>query len=230
MCVAKLGPHAKALGEALLTHHAKQLANLSFDAMAIVFNHNIVWCNRPFCSFAESLGDGNLESGLSYLRQHFDNIMPSNGMSWMSEQQIQGASGSAIAECNVCCVGDPSTEFHQYLWVLRPKQMKAAPDAKPLIVADPEVADPRVKVLVETTNKRTAQPQIEKHNLWNKYGCKVVAIDKGKHKSSGPNDKVQRSYYKCYAQDCIAKLTVDLEPLTMERIRITSSGVLNAPK
>ena len=201
--------------------------------MAVVLNKRIVWCNCPFSTFAETLGDGNLNAGISYLQQHFADSTHTNPLNAaagprMSQQQIQGATRSSDVECNIWCVSGSNAEYQQYLWVMRSKKVEA-PSCQPLVVSDPELADPRVKIVMEsTTNKRkhpSSKPVFTKHNLWNKYGCKAVSVKRAE--KGAANVKVKRSYYKCVSPDCLAKLTVDAEPETNKQLKITSSGRLS---
>ena len=68
-------------------------------------------------------------------------------------------------------------------------------------------------------------------NLWNKYGCKTISVKKAQKDAQGGTVAitVKRSYYKCFLSGCLAKLTVDAEPLTNQKLKITSSGTHNHP-
>ena len=114
-----------------------------------------------------------------------------------SVQEIQGVSSVQPSKCVTKCLAESPQQF---LWIVSPQPIQQ-PQA--LAVADPNLSDPAIRVLVADNRKRQRNKDNEKLlNLWQKYGSKVV------HQGQL---LVKRSYYKCFMKDCLGKLQVDTE-------------------
>eukprot|EP00658_Telonema_sp_P-2_P010226 TRINITY_DN13855_c0_g1_i3.p1 TRINITY_DN13855_c0_g1~~TRINITY_DN13855_c0_g1_i3.p1 ORF type:complete len:193 (+),score=23.00 TRINITY_DN13855_c0_g1_i3:190-768(+) len=82
------------------------------------------------------------------------------------------------------------------------------------------IRDRSLKVL-STSGNSGAPPRVQ--SMWRKYGQKPLKPEL----CSGRPNRLERLYYKCYAKYCKARLLVDQDIKTYERVNIFSRGEHN---
>jgi len=214
-------------GVGLLVRNASSFISMSFDAMAVISGDVglVLSSNQPFHNLAMTLGGGQLEEGIHRLQLHFRKLLAVEPamQTHYSCQEIQGNSTVVSVKSAIQRL---AATHRQFLWVISAQQSQAPA----LIVSEPRLADPLITVLAPSAaSKRaraagqpvTAGSEFQTQNLWLKYGEKVLS------KGTNANSKVRRAYFKCYSTECLARLTVDTEPESGERLQVRSLGVHN---
>ena len=166
------------------------------------------------------------------LQQHFlrDLSLPTDAQIRYSSQELHIHGDTAVLMINsaIKCMSAASAPSRSLLWVLTARPGAAAE----LVINDPQLSDPQLRVMVDPmVNRRKrpkakqgdqAAPVAEAQKLWQKYGERAVNSH-GKHS----NDRIMRAYYRCYNRDCPARLTVDLCSKTGNQVDVGTSGQIN---
>merc|ERR1712070_25957 len=149
------------------------------------------------------------------LQQHFlrDLYMPSGAQIGYSSQDLQVHGDTVMMTVNsaIKTMSAPDAPSQSLLWVLTARPGETAE----LVINDPKLADPQIKVVIDPSDQRRKRPKAAKQTeytgsmakvqkLWQKYGERAV----NNHKKQS-NQRIMRAYYRCYNQDCPARLTVD---------------------
>jgi len=221
---------APSSGADVLLQNAHGFVMMSFDAMAIVAGGTgvVLSSNPAFLKMAFSLGGGDQAQGLWMLQQHFlrDLAMPSGAQIHYASQDLQIHGDTAMLTLNsaIKCMSAPAAPSQSLVWVLTARPGEEAE----LNVNDPKFADPLIRIMIDPNENRRKKSKAkhgeqtaggaEAQKLWQKYGER--AVKQKKHS----DDRIMRAYYRCYNQDCPARLTVDISTNTGNQVDATSGA------
>eukprot|EP00658_Telonema_sp_P-2_P046718 TRINITY_DN34_c0_g1_i1.p2 TRINITY_DN34_c0_g1~~TRINITY_DN34_c0_g1_i1.p2 ORF type:complete len:282 (-),score=85.55 TRINITY_DN34_c0_g1_i1:247-1092(-) len=205
----------------------QQLSQMSTDAMAIMApdTQAIRWSNATFNELIYFAGKGDADQGASLLRaeclqdapqatpvQHNISVSPTFMINiWSSSKVVQvGGTSMMLWLMSTTLVGQPA-------------QQQPVPAAggdvriEPHTIKHADVNDVDLKVL---PGGPRGKRQIK--SLWHKYGHKTV-----NSQDRGQTRQVHRLYYKCSMQGCNARLYMDQDANTGQKLRLEAIGTHN---
>eukprot|EP00656_Telonema_subtile_P024005 TRINITY_DN2572_c0_g1_i3.p1 TRINITY_DN2572_c0_g1~~TRINITY_DN2572_c0_g1_i3.p1 ORF type:complete len:566 (+),score=90.10 TRINITY_DN2572_c0_g1_i3:315-2012(+) len=212
--------------------HSADLVAMSFDAMAQVelATGVVLWANPAFAHLSRVVsGHRPAAVGVYALQGAFLQQLPA-GLRLLKDSFGIGENSIDVRSASQV-VGGPSQEM--VLWVLNWSEQGTTrfpvenllPFARPNNNTAPTDEFPRASVCVDPKaqvkgkKSKGGKGSRQLVMLWQKYGKKTV---------TGPNGRVVRKYYKCHVEYCKAKLKVDVQHSTGERVLAEPTGERDA--